>query len=422
MALEHDHTPEQALDALLVRDEDVPGGLSRRRFLMGLGAAATVAATGFGRDWRRPAAAAGAERNLVVFLLEGGNDGFATLQPTVASALDQARANLLLDRSSLLPVGNDLGLHPALPSLHRHFGAGDVAVVGGVGASGNLSHFATMDEWMLGSATPTATGVRGTGWLGRWLDALGPATATPLRAVSLTNRVPSLLVGRATGGVGIGSTGGALFGADRSRRPAAALYSMVESAPAATGSAHALAASVAARASSLAPTVGPVRSSLPAGIGAAQGTVAGRLLNSGLGTRTVFCSIPGFDHHTDLATGQSASLAQFDAAVDALFATLDPAVASRTVALAFSEFGRRAAINGSGGTDHGHAGYAFLIGPGVRGGFHGSILDPDRLDAVGNVAPTVRHLDLIGSVLGGWLGADAGAIVGGAPTDLGLFA
>ena len=41
---------------------------------------------------------------------------------------------------------------------------------------------------------------------------------------------------------------------------------------------------------------------------------------------------------------------------------------ARTTVLVVTEFGRTAAVNGTGGTDHGTGGVAFLLGGGVRGG------------------------------------------------------
>ena len=40
----------------------------------------------------------------------------------------------------------------------------------------------------------------------------------------------------------------------------------------------------------------------------------------------------------------------------------------RTVAVVATEFGRTAAVNGTGGTDHGTAGVAFVLGGAVQGG------------------------------------------------------
>lgn len=44
---------------------------------------------------------------------------------------------------------------------------------------------------------------------------------------------------------------------------------------------------------------------------------------------------------------------------------------SDVTVLVYSEFGRRVRANASQGTDHGTSGPVFLIGEGVKGGFHG---------------------------------------------------
>ena len=56
----------------------------------------------------------------------------------------------------------------------------------------------------------------------------------------------------------------------------------------------------------------------------------------------------------------------------AAFATDLGAKLSDVVVLVMTEFGRTARENGSGGTDHGHAGAWYLLGGNVTGGVHGS--------------------------------------------------
>ncbi|HAP77146.1 MAG TPA: hypothetical protein DCR14_13810, partial [Acidimicrobiaceae bacterium] len=65
-----------------------------------------------------------------------------------------------------------------------------------------------------------------------------------------------------------------------------------------------------------------------------------------------------------------------------------------------SEFGRRAAENGSGGTDHGSAGLSLLMGSGVRGGMYGEVDLRDLVD--GDVRPTIDPLVLYTACLD-WL-------------------
>ena len=79
----------------------------------------------------------------------------------------------------------------------------------------------------------------------------------------------------------------------------------------------------------------------------------------------------------------------------------------------FSEFGRRVRDNG-GGTDHGAAGVAFAIGPGVKGGMY-SEYPETRAESL-EQGDLVRNQDFRGvysTVLEEWMGLDAAPIVNG---------
>lgn len=98
-----------------------------------------------------------------------------------------------------------------------------------------------------------------------------------------------------------------------------------------------------------------------------------RLLKSGSAARVYYSAQGGYDTHAQQAFAHANLLAEFTGAVAAFFADLTAAkTADRVALLAFSEFGRTIRENGSAGTDHGTAGYAFLAGPGVTGGVHGA--------------------------------------------------
>ena len=62
-------------------------------------------------------------------------------------------------------------------------------------------------------------------------------------------------------------------------------------------------------------------------------------------------------------------------------------LADRVLTLVWSEFGRRAAENGS-GTDHGAAGVGFLIGTRAAGRMIGEFPGVDKLDSGGNLRAT----------------------------------
>jgi uncharacterized protein (DUF1501 family) len=433
-ALPIDHEAGDALAALSLPVEATPGGLSRRRFLAGLAATGALGRVGSvpavaaarERPTTGPATAGGADTRLVVFLLGGGNDGLSAVQPVGPSPLDHLRPGLLSHPASLLPLGDGFGLHPSLGFLHGLWQLGWLSLVGGVGASGDLSHFGSMLDWM--TAGPTASGGRlaGTGWVGRWLDEVDDRAEVPLRAVSMTSDVPLLLTGRTTAGVGLPATAGGLVGSDRSNPVVADLYDLIDRFDGLdhrAGPSMALAGSTASLATRLATTVGPLYQPPVAGsTHLSQAVMAARLLNDGeLGCRVVLCTFGGFDHHVNLEPVQAGSLAEVDAAAAAFFAALAPDVADRTALLVLSEFGRRPAANGGAGADHGTASYAFLAGAAVRGGLVGEHVDVARLDIDGNPPTTLSHLDLVGSVLDGWLGGDAAQLLGTRTEDLRLF-
>ena len=78
----------------------------------------------------------------------------------------------------------------------------------------------------------------------------------------------------------------------------------------------------------------------------------------------------GWDTHFNEGAGEgqlARRLQALDAGLDALKTALGPAW-SKTVVVMATEFGRTVHPNGSGGTDHGTGGAAFLLGGAVNGG------------------------------------------------------
>jgi uncharacterized protein (DUF1501 family) len=80
----------------------------------------------------------------------------------------------------------------------------------------------------------------------------------------------------------------------------------------------------------------------------------------------------------------------------------------------WSEFGRRAAENGSAGTDHGAAGVSLLIGTRTRGTMVGEWPGLAQLDSNGNLRENVDFRGVYCSLLEQWLGSDAAAVIPGA--------
>ncbi len=90
--------------------------------------------------------------------------------------------------------------------------------------------------------------------------------------------------------------------------------------------------------------------------------------------------------------------------------------------MTFSEFGRRAGSNDSGGTDHGTAAPMLVVGEHVKGGLVGQQPLMSDLDSRGDLKVKLDFRSVYASVLSGWLGADPDQVLGGSFSPLALFA
>jgi uncharacterized protein (DUF1501 family) len=101
--------------------------------------------------------------------------------------------------------------------------------------------------------------------------------------------------------------------------------------------------------------------------GAAIGTVAAKLLAGETGARIAMIETNGWDTHSGQQGRLAAQLRNLDGIVGALKTGLGANWANTLVIVA-TEFGRTARPNGTGGTDHGEASLAMLLGGAVAGG------------------------------------------------------
>src|SRR6185295_18927882 len=85
------------------------------------------------------------------------------------------------------------------------------------------------------------------------------------------------------------------------------------------------------------------------------------------GARVAMIETGGWDTHSGQRGRLNAQLRGLDQMVSTLKAGLGPAWANTLVVVA-TEFGRTVAPNGAGGTDHGTASAAILLGGAVAGG------------------------------------------------------
>lgn len=384
--------------------------LTRRDFLASAVGASSAYALGGAEwldRWSGPPALDG--RSLVVIQLSGGNDGLNTVVPFDDDRYRRARPRLGLKKEGLVRVGDGLGLHDAMAALRPLVDRGELAVVTDVGApTPDRSHFRSMEIWH----SCRVSGDAGlTGWIGRAADALGVRDgAAPAIHVGSTEQ-PFSLVGERASAPSVVSLDRATIRAgaagDAEAEARRALLDELAAIPRSGGAArvaqaardaYALSARLAAAVRSYVPAAAYPKTAL-----AKKLRAVAQVLDAGLATRIFHVELDGFDTHANQADAHAALLRELAGALAAFHEDLRAhGRGDRVLTMAFSEFGRRVAENGSRGTDHGAAGPMLLAGGGVRGGVHGGPPDLESL-VEGDVAVRVDFRRVYASVLEGWL-------------------
>lgn len=374
--------------------------ITRRQLLGASGAAVGLhvlapvvvrAGAAFGQTGPHPSTRT--RNRLVVVFLEGGNDGlnmvvprgdvrgeprysvYRKVRPSIAYAPDEV---LPLDRPT--DRAHLLGLNAELPTLHKLYRSGRVAVVQGVDyPDHDYSHFTSTDIWQSGEPGMSPS----SGWLGRHLDREGIGEGE-LRGVGIGNDLPLILRGRKRQGIGVASIGTTLFsdGTGDAADPAHAAFAAFGRHPATEPLRH-YAGRQAAVTIDVVNTLAHAPRPPETGVRVADALLTARvMLEQNLGAECLFLTTSGFDTHTGQRQLQESLFRDFDAGLQAFYdgtvngtptglGPLRKEVADRTIIMVVSEFGRRIGENGSGagaGTDHGAAAPVLLIGPAGAGG------------------------------------------------------
>jgi uncharacterized protein (DUF1501 family) len=130
------------------------------------------------------------------------------------------------------------------------------------------------------------------------------------------------------------------------------------------------------------------------------------------GQQVAAVSLDNFDTHANQRAQLAARLIYVDAFIDGLATGLGPAWRDTVVVMA-TEFGRTARVNGTGGTDHGTASTALLMGGAIRtGGIVGDwpTLAEGRLFENRDTAPTLDMRGLFKGVLAEHMGVERAAL------------
>jgi len=147
-----------------------------------------------------------------------------------------------------------------------------------------------------------------------------------------------------------------------------------------------------------------------------------QMLSSDISTRVVYLQLGGFDTHSNEKPVHANLMSQLGDSLAAFQSDLQGhGLANQVLLMAFSEFGRRVAENGSQGTDHGAAGPMFVVGASVKGGLYGDHPDLSQLDQ-GDLRHTVDFRSVYATLIEDWLGAPSQDVLGGSFDRLGFVA
>lgn len=328
-------------------------------------------------------------KTLIVLFQRGAADALNVLVPFGDTSYYAARPQLAIatparvggstNAAGAIDLDGFYGLHPSLASFKPLWDRGLLAPIHAVGSpSATRSHFDAQDYMETG--TPDRKGTTD-GWLNRYLAVAGtceagacapgataPGTA-PFRAVAMTAQTPRILEGAnpvvamsSIDEFSIRTNGG------EAQRRIEALYR--------TGSSDLVHGS----GSDMFEALKVLRAANPQQYRPASGVEYPRsqfgqrllqiaqLIKSGVGLEVAFADVGGWDTHVNQggAQGQLATrLGDFSQSIAALVADLGDRM-DDVVILTCSEFGRTVRQNGTGGTDHGHAGAMFVIGGSLR--------------------------------------------------------
>lgn len=357
-------------------------------------------------------------RFLVIVELQGGNDGLSTLIALRDPAYRRLRSRTLIDPSQALRLNDDWGLNPKLARLHRR-GTAAVAGVGTPNPDG--SHFAMMRRWWLGD--PGGTAAPASGFFGRCCDAVGDPDA-PAVGLSVNSGPSMALTSSRVSTLSLPDLGALDLFRPNAEDHESSAYQQAYRAlsnrpgPAALGMRRAM--TVARSLDRITAEHGTAESKVeyPGSALSDPLRAAARTLGANLGVRVVHVSLGGFDTHSNHVDTHSQLMEQLDGSIDAFLTDIEQrGLGDKVIVATISEFGRRAADNGSDGLDHGAASVALVAGKAVKPGVKGEPPSLTKLDDDGNLRATIG-MDRYYASLAHWLGIPPGDVLAGDPKPL----
>ena len=288
------------------------------------------------------------QRRMIFVIQRGAADGLATLAPTGDPAYAALRGDLIPELADRPKLSGLFALHPALSQVEAMYSAREALFAHAVASPyRDRSHFDGQNVLETGGTLPYD---RKDGWMNRLLALLPAGEA---RGLAIGATVPTAL----RGSVEVASYA-------PSALPAASddLQQRVSQLYASDPQLHALwDEALQTRAMAGEQAKGNANG------GAATGQLVAQLMAGPEAARVVMVETTGWDTHAGQKGRLNAQLTGLDVMLGALKTGLGAAWSDTLVVVA-TEFGRTARANGTGGTDHGTASLAMLLGGSVAGG------------------------------------------------------
>ena len=337
--------------------------MDRRDFLLGAGALSVALASraAFADPLAPP-------RVLLLVELKGGNDGLNTLIPYSDPKYRELRPAIGVPREKVIQLDEKVGLNQKLEPLMESWKARDLAIVQGVGYPyPNRSHFRSIEIWDTASASSQTLSV---GWVaqafkgstltkGGGVDSIVidtnalPVTGPELRTIVMQDAENFLRAAQS-----VKDTSGMHDGGNPALRHLLDVR-------------HEVNAAAASLRDKLHDSPAPAYTYQDPAFGR-QLDLATRILMARVPVIAIKVALNGFDTHANQVPTQERLLGILANDLAVLRKNLIAADLWKNVTvLTYSEFGRRARQNASGGTDHGTAAPHLVMGGGVKGGLHG---------------------------------------------------
>ncbi len=354
---------------------------------------------------------------LVLIRLKGGNDGLNTIVPIYDyDTYANLRPNIRHEQSSLFRLSDDFGIPQSMSSLQSMWAEGSMKVIHGVGYEDqNLSHFKSSDIW----ASTELTGEEDSGYMGRYFEDLYPDfLANP-------PEIPAAIQ--------IGSIGNLMFDGQGVLN-----YAMTVANPGQlerigkNGSLHGLGdipdctygdrlkylRSMANNTFTYAGTISEAYNQATNSVAylddslGKQLAIIARMIKGNLGTRVYMVSLGGFDTHGNQIDRHNELMNSISYNTKTFFEDLEQVgMEQKVLATTISEFGRRAAENGSKGTDHGQAAPMMMFGPALDdNGFYGEHPSLSDLDRIGNLKYTFDFREIYAALMKEWLCVESSVV------------